>query len=145
MTRRFARGELSPGEFGLRISRPGFDAITEPFGSAGISFDTRLANVGAVIAAGIGTVGGSPILFPQTLTYVPIVGIYLLSAGALVFQELAHIDNSESAAGHVWKPVVALVTNSSLQLIAYTNSFWNTLSFYNPTGQSFAYFVFASG
>ncbi len=52
MTSRILHGDIGDGTFVFRVSKPGFDVEAEPFGSRGISFDSRLSDIGTVVASG---------------------------------------------------------------------------------------------
>jgi hypothetical protein len=136
-------GQLAGGDFGIRVSRPGYDVMAEPFGSSGISFDSRLTDIGTVIAAGLIICGGSPVTFP-TMNYVPIVKINKWD-GNLWEDEEYIAPSGGVAANHRWYPAVGVVTTSSLSVIPMTGSTFATTSFYNPTGQYYLYSIFAAG
>jgi hypothetical protein len=42
-------------------------------------------------------------------------------------------------------PAIAIVTNSSIEVVAYTCPWVNTLANFNPNGTYFVYYVFATG
>jgi hypothetical protein len=131
------RGNLGGAQV-LRISRPGFSARGEPFGSAGIALDTRIADIGTVVAAGLIICGGGPVSFPA-MSFVPIVKILAYTGGNLSDHVVI------KAVAHSWLPAIALVTQSSIEVIAYTCPWVNTTAYYNPNGQYYSYYVFAAG
>jgi hypothetical protein len=134
-------GALGGGAFGMRVSKPGYDVMTEPFGSATISFDTRFSDIGTVIAGGLIQCGAGPVPFPGgALPYVPIAHI-LRWDGSNIYSDHVVI----RAVSHQWLPAVAIVTASSIEVRAFTNPWVNTLAYFNPNGTYFVYYVFASG
>lgn len=138
-------GKLIGGDYGIRTSVPGYDAFSEPFGSRGISFDTRVEQAGTVVAAGLITCGGSAIPFPA-MPYVPICKINRWDGADLYSSNETFLNAAGGvASSHRWIPVIAIVTNSYIQVVPYTNSNYDPRSFYNPTGQAFLYSVFANG
>lgn len=148
MTDRVFTGTLSDGSFGMRVSRPGYSAQNEALGSANISFDTRLQDIGTVIAAGLIQCGAGPVYFPGgALDYVPLVQLQQWNGSslALPYSVQAIWGNLGSSYSlHQWYPAIAKVTTSSIEVIAFTLPYYNTLSFYNPNGLYFVYSVFAS-
>ncbi len=138
MTNRSLKGTFGDGTFGMRFSRPGYDVWTEPFGSPKISFDTRLSDIGTVVASGLILCGGGPVLFP-TMNYVPIVKIFRWNGSALEDQVYF------AAVAHRWLPAVAIVTPSSIEVVAYTIPWVATTNYFNPNGSYYLYYVFASG
>lgn len=136
-------GQLAGGDYGIRVSRPGYDVMAEPFGSAGISFDSRLTDIGTVIAAGIIVCGGSPVTFP-TMSYIPLVKINFWDGNLYEDQEY-EAPSGGVAAIHRWYPAVGRITTSSLEVIAMPGPTFTTTSFYNPNGQYYLYSIFAAG
>jgi len=137
VTDRLFRGNLGGAQV-LRVSRPGFSAQGEPFGSPGIALDTRIADIGTVVASGLIVCGGGPISFPA-MNYVPIVKILAYSGGNLLDHFIV------SAVAHNWLPAIALVTQSTIEVVAFTCPWVNTTGYYNPNGQYYLYYVFAAG
>lgn len=143
MTNRMVCGQLAGGDFGIRVSRPGYDVMAEAFGSTGISFDSRLTDIGTVIAAGIIVCGGSPVTFP-TMGYVPIVKINKWD-GYLYEDEEYEAPSGGVAAVHRWYPAVGVITTSSLSVVPFPGTTFSAPGFYNPTGQYYLYSIFAAG
>lgn len=135
------KGDLGGGAFGMRVSLPGFDVTTEPLGSSNISFDTRTNEMGTVIASGLATVGGAAVVFP-TMPYVPLVQIFRWDGTNCIINDV-HFQGG--SVDHWWLPVIAVVSASTMSLVAYTNPFYNTASYFNPAGQSYLYSIYASG
>jgi hypothetical protein len=131
-------GALGGGAYGMRVSRPGYDVLAEPFGSAGIAFDTRISVIGTVVAAGLIQCGAGPLSFPA-MNYVPIAKI-LRWDGTYLYDH--HV---VMAAFHRWLPAIALMTNSSIEVVAFTNPWVVTTNYFNPNGTYFLYYVFAVG
>lgn len=148
MTDRVYTGPLSDGSFGMRVSRyPGYSAYGEPLNSRNISLDTRLEEMGTVIAAGLIQCGAGPIYFPGgALDYVPIVQLQQWDGSSLMLPFSAtHIwESGTQYSRHIWYPAIARVTTSSVEVIAFTIPYFNTLAYYDPTGVYFVYSVFAS-
>lgn len=142
MTNRHVDGDMGGGTFVTRTSRPGYDVLTEPLGSSGISFDSRLTDIGTVVAAGLIQCGGSPVYFPE-MNYVPIVQIFPWDGTYL--DGYNQYINWSVTSPHIWIPAIALVSTSYLQVIAYTNPWFDVTLSYNPTGTYFLYFVLAAG
>lgn len=142
MTSRILDGDIGGGNFVFRVSKPGFNVETEPFGSAGISFDSRLSDIGTVVASGLVQCGGSAVSFP-TMPYVPIVRIFPWDGLRMNAYNVKAFFNGQLY--HTWRPAIAIVTDSSIRVVAYTNPFFNTLGFYNPNGQYYVYSVYAAG
>lgn len=140
MTRRLLLGNTGSG--GLRISKPGYDVINEPYGSRNIAFDSRLSYLGSVLAAGLIQCGGAAIPFP-TLNYVPIVQIKLWDGTDLRRSDFT--GKTDGTLVHTFIPAVAIVTTSSIQVVQFTFPFYNTAAFYNANGQWFFYSVYAIG
>jgi hypothetical protein len=132
-------GNMGSGQIAFRTSLPGYDVLAEPLGSANISFDSRLGDIGTVVASGLVICGGATISFP-TMGYVPIFRIALWD-GNIQNQRIVNVSGS----GHLWLPSIGIITSSSLQVVAYTNPFFNTLAYNNPTGSYYLYYIFASG
>ena len=85
MIDRVFTGTLSDGSFGMRVSRAGYSAQSEALGSANISFDTRLQDIGTVIAAGLIQCGAGPVYFPGgSLDYVPLVQLQQWNGSSLM-------------------------------------------------------------
>jgi hypothetical protein len=143
VTNRMVCGQLGSGDFGIRVSRPGYDVLTEPLGSTGISFDSRLTDIGTVIAAGLIACGGSPVYFP-TMNYVPIVKINFWDGNLYEDHEFANAAGG-TASSHRWYPAIGVVTTNSLSVIAYPGPTFNPVAFYNPNGQYYLYSIFAVG
>lgn len=141
MTNRFVVGALGGGAFGVRSSKPGFDVLTEALNSVNISFDSRLSDIGTVVASGLAVCGGSTVFFP-TMSYVPVVQIFRWDGTNLHIND---VHFQATSLDHWWLPTIALVTTNSLSLIPYTNPYYTTTSYFNPTGLSYLYSVFASG
>jgi hypothetical protein len=146
MTNRHVAGKLAGGDFGIRTSLPGFDVLAEPFGSAGISFDSRLTDIGTVVAAGLAVCGGSPVFF-SAMGYVPIVKILKWDGTWLQNNDNRYkAPAGGQASNHYWYPVIGVVTANSLSIIPYSGpGTFNPLTFFNPNGQYYMYYVFASG
>lgn len=144
MTNRYVGGNLGGGVFGARASLPGYDVLTEPFGSSGISFDTRLTDIGTVIAAGLIQCGGGAISFP-TVPYVPIAHIARWDGADLFDYDLYQKTASGLAYGHSWIPALAIVTTSSIQVTAFSTPWFDPTATFNPNGYWYLYYVFASG
>jgi len=142
---RMVSGKLIGGDYGIRTSVPGYDAFSEPFGSRGISFDTRVEQSGTVVASGLITCGGAAIPFPA-MPYVPICKINRWDGADLYSSNETFLNAAGGVAStHRWIPVIAIVTTSYIQVMPYTNSNYDPRAFYNPTGQLFLYSVFANG
>lgn len=135
-------GRLAGGDYGIRVARPGYDAFAEPFGSRNISFDSRVSDIGTVVAAGLATCGGAPISFPA-MPYIPICKIQMYDGNLWsdwLFQNAA----GGVASVHSWIPAIAIVDNASLRVVAYTNSNYSPPDYFSPYGMLFHYSVFAS-
>jgi hypothetical protein len=150
MTRRLYLGNIGGG--GLRISKPGYDVVTEAYGSRKIAFDSRLSYLGNVLAAGLIQCGGSQITFGP-LNYVPIVQIKLWDGTDLRRTDFVK-KNPDSGTTythlnggylHAFIPAVAIVTTSTLKVVQYTIPFYDTTSFYNANGLYYFYTVYAIG
>lgn len=140
MAGRVRSGNLGSA-YGLRVSRPGHDVTAEPLGSTGIALDTRIADIGTVIASGLIQCGGGAVAFPGTLPYVPIAQILHWSGTNL--DDYVYVYGS--SVGHMWLPAYAVVTQSTIEVKAHSFPWYSNLSVYNPTGQWYLYYVFASG
>lgn len=140
MVNRVVAGDMGGGAFGLRSSLPGYDVLNEPFGSPNINFDTRLTSIGTVIKSGLIKCGGDAVTFP-TMPYVPIVSIAAWDKTDLRTEQTVF----SSDLGHAWLPSVAIVTNSSIKVVAYITPFYTTTDYYNPNGSDFLYYIFAAG
>ena len=132
-------GALGGGAYGMRVAKPGFDVFAEPFGSTNIAFDTRIADIGTVVASGLIQCGAGPVPFPA-MNYVPIVKLLRWDGSNLSDFLYLH-----GFVAHRWLPAIALVTTNSIQVVAFTSPFVNTLATFNPNGTFFLYYVFASG
>lgn len=139
MTNRIVRGNIGGGNYGIRISRPGFDVLTEAFGSTGISLDSRITDMGTVVACGLILCDSGPISFP-TMPYVPICHIERWD-GTNLYSD--HVQTWSSA--HQWLPAVGIVTTSSIEVKQFTVPWQNTFATINLSSTYFVYFVFASG
>lgn len=129
----------------LRVSKPPYDVVSEPLGSANISFDSRLPYLGAAIASGLVTCGGGSVNFGP-LDYVPLVQIKRWDGGYLQGSDgVFRMPGGLIGDGRTWIPAIGIVTTSSLTITAYTNPFYNTRSYYNPDGVYYHYIVFAVG
>jgi hypothetical protein len=131
----------------LRVSKPPYDVVSEPFGSANISFDSRLPYLGAAVASGLIQCGGAPVYF-DTLGYVPLVQIKRWDGSYLQGSDGVFRMPDPSgliADGRTWIPAIGIVTSSSLSVVAYTNPFYSTTSYYNPNGIYYHYIVWAIG
>ena len=147
MIDRVFTGTLSDGSFGMRVSRAGYSAQSEALGSANISFDTRLQDIGTVIAAGLIQCGAGPVYFPGgSLDYVPLVQLQQWNGSSLMvpFSASKIWESGQQYSRHQWYPAIAKVTTSSVEVIAFTLPYYSTTSFYNPSGLYFVYSVFAS-
>ncbi len=143
MTRRIVTGDIFGDQsvYGMRVSAPGFDVVTEPDNSINIPFDTRYSALGNVVAAGIAQCGGPAINFP-VMSDVPVCSIFGWNGTTL--KSSFGIDLSGPNAVHAWIPVVAIVDNSSIQIIPFTTPYYNTLAYYNPTGLFYAFYIFGN-
>lgn len=137
MTSRYAQGDIGGGSFGIRASLPGYNVLTEPFGSAGISFDSRLTDIGTVIATGLITCGGSAVIFP-TMPYVPPVIISRFDGSDCHINDVKINGDSQT-----WIPAIGIVTTSSLTVTAFSTPWYNVFATYSPNGQSYLYAVFS--
>lgn len=52
MTNRVLLGKLPNGQYGLRVSRPGFDVTNDGLGNNAVAFDSRWSNAKALLASG---------------------------------------------------------------------------------------------
>ncbi|MEH2508702.1 hypothetical protein V1291_000056 [Nitrobacteraceae bacterium AZCC 1564] len=77
------------------------------------------------------------------MPYVPIVRIFPWDGSRMNAYNVKVFQNAQLY--HTWRPAIAIVTNSSIRVVAYTNPFFNTLGFYNPNGQFYVYSVYAAG
>lgn len=112
MVNRVLLGALPDGSLGLRVSRPGYDVSTEPLGSSGISFDSRLNDFGIIHQQGI--MGYGTINFP-TLPYIPLASIQRIGSGGEIFTQDI-IETNINAAKHWSTPFVGILTQSSLTI-----------------------------
>lgn len=149
MVTRMIHGDLGGGVFGFRVSRPGYDAILEPLGSRNISFDSRLANIGSVVAFGLAQCDGAAIPFPP-MNYVPVAAIFpLIGSTAVLGRGLLKIytyKNKQQGAdvSHYYSPIIGIVTSSYIRIASYTNPFYSTQSVYASSGTWCAFCVYAS-
>lgn len=128
-------GDLGGDVYGLRVSRPGYNVLTEPLGSKGISFDSRLVDFGIVHAQGAAFLN-TPVSFPA-LPYVPLATIHRIG-GSLIYTEDVVRTNIGNAV-HFATPYVALVSTSSLVVIPQSVPFYG-IAF---PGGMFMYTVYA--
>lgn len=149
MATQMIHGDLGGGTWGFRVARPGYDAVSEPFGSRNISFDSRLANIGNVVAFGLAQCDGPAISFPA-MNYVPVAAIFpLVGSAAVIGRGLLKIytyKNSQQGANvnHFYAPTIGIVTASTIRVVSYTNPFYSTQSVYSSSGTWHAYCVYAS-
>ena len=144
MVTRMVYGDLGGGVHGFRVSRPGYDALTEPFGSRNISLDSRLANIGAVVAAGVAQVDGATVSFPA-MNYVPCAVILPLSGGVINSSGYHLVnwewpDRPQVLQNHTYLKAIAIVTTSTIRIVRYTNPWFTTYG----SGEWYLYYVFAS-
>lgn len=142
MTRRIVGGNFGGANPGFRVSKPGYDAVTEPVGSDNIALDTNMDFIGAVVASGLVQCGGSPVTFPN-MGYIPIFFIYPWDGSSLTLYNIRKFTNGFRT--HSWIPAVGIITTSTLTVRRFELAYYNTLGFYNPDGTWFAYSVFATG
>lgn len=129
----------------LRVSKPGYDVVSEPLGSANIPFDSRSSYLGAAIASGLIICGGSSVNFGP-LDYVPLVQIKRWDGSYLQGSDGVYtMPDGAIADGRVWIPAIGVVTTSSLTVTAYTNPFYATTSYYDPNGAYYHYIIFGIG
>lgn len=142
MTNRIVGGNFGGVSPGFRVSKPGYDAITEPVGSDNIALDTNMDFIGSVVASGLVQCGGSAVSFP-TMPYIPIFFIYPWDGTSLTLYNIRNFTNGVRI--HSWVPAVGIIDQSSLTVRAFEVPYYNTKSFYNPDGSWFAYSIFAIG
>lgn len=141
MTRRIAFGDVfgDGSMHGGRVSAPGFDVLTEPFGSDNIPFDTRYSMLGSVVKAGLITCGAGPVPFDD-LGYEPIAAIFPFFSGRLGNY---NIKSFGAPVSHFWIPAVAIIKSNSIEVVPFQmGQFYNAQAFYNPAGQPFQFYVF---
>jgi hypothetical protein len=141
VTRRIVGGNFGGASPGFRVSKPGYDAVTEPVGSDNIALDTNMDFIGSVVASGLVQCGGSSVTFP-TMSYVPIFFIYPWDGTSLTLYNIRTFTNG--ARVHAWIPALGIITESSLTVRGFDIAYYNTRGFYNPDGTWFAYSVFAT-
>lgn len=144
MTRRSFRGVKAGVGFLYRTSRQGYDVETEPLGSSGISFDSRLTDIGTVVASGVIVCGAGKVYFPA-MNYVPVAKISYWNGSDALPGDWIFRTQFTSFPNHFWIPAVAIVTNQSIEVAAFQNGMVSILPQFNPNGQTFLYSVFASG
>ncbi len=144
MARRIVSGDVygDASMFGMRVSAPTYDAVTEAVNSDKIPFDTRYSQIGSAVASGLIQCDGAAIPF-KTLPYAPIALIYPWDGTDLQLYNM----RSWSGVGttHLWFPAVAIVTPSQISVTSFVLPWYNTKAFYDPTGTYFAFSVFATG
>jgi len=125
MAKRVILGQLGAGpDLVLRVSRPGFDAETEPAGSKGISFDSRRNDFGIFHQRGVWTWGDPTITFP-TLPFVPLFMIQRVdSSNRIRTEEVIVKPNVVGAIPYSTTPFVGIVTVSSLEIRQFTNPYY---------------------
>jgi hypothetical protein len=142
MAKRVILGQLGAGpDLVLRVSRPGFDAETEPSGSKNIAFDSRLNDFGIFHQRGVWNWGDPIITFP-TLPFVPLVTIQRVdSSNRIRVEEALITPNVVGTIPYVATPFVAIVTVSTLEIRQFTIPYYSI----NFTGllTKFLYTVFA--
>ncbi|BEV43910.1 hypothetical protein [Afipia carboxidovorans] len=141
MTDRIAFGNVfgDGSMYGGRVSIPGYDALTEPFNSDNVPFDTRYTMLGTVVKAGLINCGAGPVPFDD-LGYEPIAAIFPYFSGRLGNYNVRSFGGSVP---HYWIPAVAIVTSSSIEVVPFQlGQFYNAQAFYNPVGQPFQFYVF---
>lgn len=72
MTRRVILGALPGGDFGLRVSKPGYDALSTSLQPKQLSFDSRWTRAARVHMTGTVT-GNSTVFFGKTFPSPPLV------------------------------------------------------------------------
>lgn len=70
MADRVILGSLPGGGYGIRVSRPGYDASNNSIPSKGVSFDSRATSGAKILINGVTTSNGN-INFGKTLSYIP--------------------------------------------------------------------------
>lgn len=114
MADRVLLGRLPDGQFGLRVSRPGYSVQAEPLGSFGIAFDSRLTDFGIIHQQGV--MGYGTVTFP-ILPYVPLATICRIDDGNYLWpQDVVETSFSAPSLRHWVTPFVGLVTSSSLTI-----------------------------
>lgn len=134
-------GDLGGGVYGLRVSRPGFDVETEPLGSEGIAFDSRLEDFGIIHARGVWN-WGSPIITFPTLPYVPLAMFSRVdSDNRIVFPQVERVLTQINNAAHSTTPFVGIVTQSTFEIRLMNNPYYG----FNTGGllTRFFYTIFA--
>jgi hypothetical protein len=132
----------------MRISRPGFDAETEPLGSQGISFDSRENDFGIFHQRGVWNFGDPIITFP-TLPFVPLVSIQRVdNVNRIRTEDITQTNNVVGAIPYFATPFVGIVTVSTLEIRVFTVPYYsiNTSStYYNGSSllTRFLYTIFA--
>lgn len=144
MTNRILRGKGPDGSMLIRASRPGYDVWSEPYGSSGISFDSRLTDIGTVVASGLITCGGSTVYFPA-MNYVPVAKIALWTGAEIFPGDWVFRTSFAEYPNHFWIPAVAIITYNSIRVVAFENGMTSILPQYNPNGRQYMYSVFAYG
>lgn len=141
MVARVRLGDIGGGDFGLRVSKPGFDVTTETFGSANISFDSRLQEIGLIVAEGQLAIG-STATFPVTLSEAPVVEFWRITGSTtLAVTNSYKINGAVAPSGfqHGYVPYLGLATTTTFQIIAYSNPWYATAT---GGGEVFYYRVF---
>lgn len=72
MTRRVILGDLPGGDYGLRVSKPGYDALSTSLQPKQVSFDSRWTRSARVHMTGKVT-GDSTVYFGKTFSTPPLV------------------------------------------------------------------------
>lgn len=142
MSARGLMGALGDGGYGVRVARPGYDVRYEPVGSRNISFDSRLEELGTVIASGIWAWGGGPIFFPA-MPYVPVASIHQVIGNDLVRDGISSFDLNN--AHHKYYPVVAVITQNYLQIVQYSIPWYDTAAGFSYGGSVWAYTIYGMG
>lgn len=95
-TRRVVIGKYNDGvNFGLRVSLPGFDALTDDSNGGGFSFDSNWTDIANVIQTGIvSAVGGGGSFVSTSISFVnpgykPFVEFRQLASGSTVRDDYA--------------------------------------------------------
>lgn len=93
---------LPDGSVGAVASRPGYDALSEPIGSKGLSFDSRVAQLGSAWKIGTCLVNQA-VAYPSIPTFQPLLVFARISGDALVLNDFYSVSSGGSThVGYTW-------------------------------------------
>jgi hypothetical protein len=139
MSNRLLIGQLPDGQMGIRVSKPGFDVLAEPLGSANIAFDSREVYLDGLWKLGVCGLN-QQVPYPATPQFQPILRFaQILGDGSLYdHQRYQSNDASGNISGWIYQ---GQMFSSFFVITVFTN--WFTPPY--DAGAVFAYALLKGG